>query len=130
MPGAEKLLGRGDMLYMPTDAMKPIRLQGVMVSDEEIQQLVSHWKSFGPPRYVDALVALPADGPGADDEVDELFDRAVELSRDGTRLSASFLQRRLRIGHTRAARIMDQLEERGVLASSDDSSHPHDPTNE
>jgi S-DNA-T family DNA segregation ATPase FtsK/SpoIIIE len=114
MPGAEKLLGRGDMLYMPTDAMKPIRLQGVFVSDEEIEQLVDHWKSLGPPRYVDALINPSADGEG-EEEVDELFDRAVELARETTRVSASFLQRRLRIGHNRAARLIDQLEERGIL---------------
>jgi S-DNA-T family DNA segregation ATPase FtsK/SpoIIIE len=118
-PGAEKLLGRGDMLYMPTDAMKPIRLQGVFVSDEEIEQLVNHWKSLGPPRYVDDLVNLPPDGDG-EPEVDELFDRAVELARETSRVSASFLQRRLRIGHNRAARLMDQLEEHGVLPGPDD----------
>src|SRR5262249_37616928 len=120
MPGAEKLLGRGDMLYMPTDAMKPIRLQGVMVSEEEIEQLVKHWKSLGPPRYVDGLMNLPSEGD-REEEVDELFDRAVELSRETSRLSASFLQRRLRIGHNRAARLMDQLEERGVLPGPEES---------
>ncbi len=129
-PGAEKLLGRGDMLYLPTDAMKPIRLQGVFVSDEEIEQMVVHWKSLGPPRYIESLVALPADGDG-EEELDELFSRAVELAQDGSRLSASFLQRRLRIGHTRAARLMDQLEQQGVIPGPDENGRSrevlHDP---
>lgn len=111
--GAEKLLGRGDMLFLPTDAAKPVRLQGVFVSDEEIEGLVNHWRGFGPPTYVDQLVHPPTDDE--EDEVDELYEKAAELAREHTRISTSLLQRRLRIGYTRAARLIDLLEQHDVV---------------
>ncbi len=120
MVGAEKLLGKGDMLYMPTDAAKPIRLQGVYVSDEEIEQIVGHWKALGPPNYLDALVNVSPNGSGANDEVDELYEKAVEIAGEGTRVSASLLQRRLHIGHARAADLIDLLEDHGVIGSNDE----------
>ncbi len=116
-PGAEKLLGRGDMLYLPTDAAKPIRLQGVWVSEEEIEALTNHWRALGSPSYVDTLVNLEAAGPV--DDGDELYDKAVEVSREHTRISASLLQRRLHIGYARAARLLDQLEENGVVGPAE-----------
>ncbi|HLG52055.1 MAG TPA: DNA translocase FtsK 4TM domain-containing protein [Chloroflexota bacterium] len=112
-PGAEKLLGRGDMLFLPTDAAKPIRVQGVFVSDEEIEAIVAHWKQFGPPQYVEQLVNVSE--AGEDDEEDDLYERAKELAREHTRLSTSLLQRRLRIGYTRAARLIDRLERDGIV---------------
>jgi DNA segregation ATPase FtsK/SpoIIIE, S-DNA-T family len=117
-PGAEKLLGRGDMLFLPTDAAKPIRLQGAWVSDEEIDALTTHWRSLGPPSYVEQLVRVPS-GDEDDDDGDELYERAVEVAREHTRISTSLLQRRLRIGYTRAARLIDLLEDNGVVGPAE-----------
>ncbi len=118
-PGAEKLLGRGDMLFLPTDAAKPIRIQGVYVSDDEIEALVNHWKTLGPANYVDDLVKLPLAGSAPPEEEDDLYDKAAEVAREHTRISASLLQRRLRIGYNRAARLMDLLEETGVVGGAE-----------
>lgn len=115
--GAEKLLGRGDMLFLPTDAAKPIRLQGVWVSEEEIETIVSHWKNQGPPSYVDQLVQVPS--VDEDEEVDDLYEKAEEVAREHTRISTSLLQRRLRIGYTRAARLIDLLEQNGVVGPAE-----------
>ncbi len=121
MVGAERLIGRGDMLYMPPDSSKPVRIQGTYVSDQEIEALVEHWRGLGTPQYDEADLAdvealgRPAEAPG-----DELFERAVALAQETSRLSVSLLQRRLGIGYPRAARLMDQLEERGILPPSDD----------
>lgn len=114
--GAEKLLGKGDMLFMPTDAAKPIRLQGVYVSDEEIEALVHHWQALGPPSYVEDLVQAPSlNDSGGDDADDDLYARAATVAREHTRISISLLQRRLRVGYTRAARLIDQLEQDGIV---------------
>ncbi|HEX5416645.1 MAG TPA: DNA translocase FtsK [Chloroflexota bacterium] len=118
MPGAEKLLGRGDMLFMPTDAAKPVRLQGVWVSEEEIEALVGHWRSFGPVDYEDSLMG-PPEGSDADDAEDDLYEKAVEIAREHTRVSTSLMQRRLRVGYTRAARLIDLLEQNGVVGPSE-----------
>jgi DNA segregation ATPase FtsK/SpoIIIE, S-DNA-T family len=118
-PGAEKLLGKGDMLFMPPDAAKPIRLQGVFVSDEEIEEIVMHWRSLGPANYDEGLIKLPMPGDEAPEDSDDLYEKAAEVAREHTRISASLLQRRLRIGYNRAARLMDLLEETGVVGGSD-----------
>jgi len=112
--GAEKLLGRGDMLYMPTDASKPKRLQGCFVSDAETERLVYFWGSqqrpeVTPVRFEDMSQPIWG-GKGAEDS---LLDAARELAQEYSRISTSFLQRRLRIGYPRAARIMEKLEEEG-----------------
>lgn len=122
MGGAEKLLGRGDMLYMPTDSSKPIRLQGAYVSDDEIQALVKHWKDQGVPGYtadeVKELESLAH--TEEEDSGDEMYDRAVEVASQYRRISISLLQRRLGVGYPRAARLVDLLEERGVVGPSAD----------
>ena len=128
-PGAEDLIGRGDMLFQPSDAPKPIRLQGVFVSDAEISAVVEHWRNQGLPDYQMAI--LEADGSGASasgsrsdgggGETDRLFEEAVMVIQEHDRASASLLQRRLRIGYARAARIIDQLEERGYIGAFDGS---------
>jgi DNA segregation ATPase FtsK/SpoIIIE, S-DNA-T family len=111
--GAEKLLGRGDALYMPTDAMKPVRLQGAYVSDEEMQALVAHWKVQGGPRYTaEEIERIEALGRG-EEEDDDVYDRAVELAEAGSRLSVSLLQRRLGIGQARAQRLHERLADEG-----------------
>ena len=126
--GAEKLLGRGDMLYQPLDANKPARVQGVFLSDQEIGELINHWKSIpwarvepidllGESDMEDEAVAEIDEKPNRDD----LMDKAMELALSHRKLSTSLLQRRLRIGYPRAARLMDQLEEEGVVGPSDGS---------
>ncbi len=129
-PGAERLLGRGDMLYQAPDAPSPVRLQGVFVSDPEIQRLVEFWRaqvSGGSPYAavggaVDA--PLPAGVPLKQqplwedlqkEEGDPLYTEAVDLVRREGRASVSMLQRRLRIGYTRAARLIDKMEEKGIV---------------
>ena len=112
--GAEKLLGRGDALFMPPDAMKPIRLQGAFVSDDEMHDLVGHWTAQGGPRYTqDDLQEVAALGRG-EDEDDDVYERACELAETVGRLSASLLARRLGIGHARAQRLLTRLVEEGV----------------
>ena len=125
--GAEKLLGRGDMLHQPTDAQKPKRLQGVFVSDEETAAVVEFWTGgrfpeLTPEKYDQLLrdaqrqvEQMGVDGP--DD--DPMVQQALKLAHDSSRISTSLLQRRLRIGYPRAARIMDELEERGIVGPAE-----------
>jgi len=127
-PGAEDLIGRGDMLFQPSDAPKPTRMQGVFVSDREINAVVTHWRDQGLPDYQLGIVASAerSFGGGADrgrdeEPADRLFDEAVQVVAEHDRASASLLQRRLRIGYARAARIIDQLEEKGYIGSFDGS---------
>jgi S-DNA-T family DNA segregation ATPase FtsK/SpoIIIE len=123
--GAEDLLGRGDMLYQPSDMPKPIRLQGVLVTDREIRAVTEAWRSQGDPAYIDD-VAAPG-GSSTDDEEegeverDELFDAALGVIAEHDRASASLLQRRLRIGYARAARLLDALEDEGYIGAADGS---------
>jgi len=116
--GAEKLLGRGDMLYMPTEAAKPKRLQGCFVSDAEMERLVYFWGSQqregAPSLKVDELMAPQAAIGKKIVPQDPLLDAARQLAQEHKNISTSFLQRRLRIGYPRAARIMEQLEEEGI----------------
>ena len=127
--GADKLLGRGDMLYLPLDASKPSRVQSVFIGDEEIGDIVDFWqKSPWPPlREIDLLAGEGLDEDGGVEEAnsapdrDDMFNKAMELAQTHRKLSTSLLQRRLRIGYPRAARLMDQLEEEGVVGPSDGS---------
>ena len=121
--GAEKLLGRGDMLYQPPDAPKPVRLQGAHVSDKEIERLVEFWQE-SPLRS--AVHRVPEDEFAAAERAaseagDDLLDEATRVVREYQHASVSLLQRRLRVGYARAARMMDQLEERGVVGPADGS---------
>ena len=125
MAGAEKLLGRGDMLYMPTDAAKPKRIQGVYVSDAEIERLVEFWKDerfrdLVPENADDLLEQALIEQNGGDsaieiEEDDPIVERATALARQHQRVSPSLLQRRLKIGYVKAVRLMDVLEEQGVV---------------
>mgnify|MGYP001166463187 FL=1 len=124
--GAEKLLGRGDMLYQPIDAPRPSRVQGVFISDSEISKLVDYWKNVNWPPIPDMDLNLTLDsdkseGSDVSEAGDELLDKAIALANSERKLSTSFLQRRLRIGYPRAARLMDDLEEQGVVGPSDGS---------
>lgn len=127
-PGAEDLIGRGDMLFQPSDAPKPTRMQGVFVSDREINAVVTHWREQGLPDYQLGIIASTersgsggADRGRDEEPADRLFDEAVQVVAEHDRASASLLQRRLRIGYARAARIIDQLEEKGYIGSFDGS---------
>ncbi|HEU5203916.1 MAG TPA: DNA translocase FtsK, partial [Candidatus Limnocylindrales bacterium] len=126
-PGAEDLIGRGDMLYQPSDLPRPIRMQGVFVSDHEIGKVVQHWKDqIDDPHYDLAIIETGDEGTGragdADDaEADRLLPDAIEVIREYDRASASLLQRRLKVGYARAARMIDQLEARGYIGAFDGS---------
>jgi S-DNA-T family DNA segregation ATPase FtsK/SpoIIIE len=118
--GAEKLLGRGDMLFLPPDAPKPKRLQGSFVSDAETERLVSFWISQHPQEaYVSQLAQEMDQTPPAISQEDPFLEKAKGLALEHRSISVSFLQRRLGIGYPRAARIMDLLEEQGVVAAGE-----------
>ncbi|KKR11667.1 MAG: cell division FtsK/SpoIIIE [Candidatus Woesebacteria bacterium GW2011_GWA1_39_21] len=124
--GAEKLLGRGDMLYLPPEQAKPMRIQGAFVSDRDINSLVSFVKNQGVvPQYTEEVTSTAKDNvmaiAGLEGDVDEHFEKAVELVCQFDKASASMLQRRLSVGYARAARIMDQLESAGVIAPATDN---------
>jgi len=124
-PGAEKLLGRGDMLFLPPDAAKPIRIQGVFVQDNEISNLIKYLKGTGiAPQYTTEVTEMPIGrigGRGSSGDQDDLFEEAVRTVCQYDRASASLLQRRLKVGYARAARIIDELEEAGIIGPGDGS---------
>ncbi|MDR5709039.1 MAG: DNA translocase FtsK, partial [Armatimonadota bacterium] len=113
-PGAEKLLGRGDMLYLPIGASRPTRVQGAFVSDPEIERLVDFWKDQGRPVYESGLLQAQAAEEGEGEE-DELLAQAARIVVQAGYGSVSLLQRKMRIGYVRAARLVDQLEARGIV---------------
>ena len=121
--GAEKLLGKGDMLYYPVGEQKPKRVQGAFISEEEVEAIVARIKvpdselSYSE-EIINHIEKGREDGESEEDG-DELFDEAVKVVVEYQQASTSFLQRRMRIGYNRAARIMDQLEERGVISGKD-----------
>jgi S-DNA-T family DNA segregation ATPase FtsK/SpoIIIE len=136
MPGAERLLGRGDMLFMPPDVSQPLRLQGAFVSDRELDRLIKYWKNSVETSEVTDAGILTNSGPGVEEIAtqpqlfptfeeptstefefeDELLPAAVQVFLSEDRASTSLLQRRLRIGYTRAARLMDLLMDMGIVA--------------
>jgi S-DNA-T family DNA segregation ATPase FtsK/SpoIIIE len=117
--GADRLLGQGDMLYLPPSASRLIRAQGVLVTDEEIRRLVEFVSAQGQPAFDPAmhekLQSATASAEDLTEEDEELVEKCLEIIRQEKRASTSLLQRRLRLGYTRAARIVDILEERGIL---------------
>ncbi|WP_338834839.1 DNA translocase SpoIIIE [Moorella humiferrea] len=115
MAGAEKLLGRGDMLFLPIGASKPIRVQGVYVSDREVEDLVTYVKQQGRPEYDPNFLKGEEVAGETGEAEDELFPAAVRVILETGQASISMLQRRLRIGYTRAARLMDMMEARGFV---------------
>ena len=126
MPGAEKLLGKGDMLYYPTGVSKPIRVQGTFVSDKEVEKIVDFLKKDGEATYnPDIIESIEranktdkevADTGEDDDDVDPRLEEAIEEVITNGQASTSFIQRRLKVGYARAGRIIDQMTERGIIS--------------
>jgi S-DNA-T family DNA segregation ATPase FtsK/SpoIIIE len=126
--GAETLLGMGDMLYMPPGTGLPVRVHGAFVSDDEVHRVVKHLKSTGEPNYIDGILeggTLEGEGGGADGapagegggEADPMYDQAVQVVLKNRRASISLVQRHLRIGYNRAARLLEQMENSGVVSA-------------
>ena len=122
--GAETLLGQGDMLYMPPGSGHPLRVHGAFVSDAEVHRVVEHLKSLGGPQYVEGLLdrAEPEQDEGGfafeggDAEADPMYDQAVNVVLKTRRPSISLVQRHLRIGYNRAARLIEQMERAGLVS--------------
>ncbi|MCK9378587.1 MAG: hypothetical protein M0P97_00375 [Candidatus Moranbacteria bacterium] len=149
MAGAEKLLGRGDMLFLSSDSAKPVRVQGVLIEEEEVRKVVKFWKRqkdnfIGEDDDVESDLNLENSGSenggfssngmsshqeidfsasptGSSDQSDDLYDEAKRIVVESKRASSSLLQRRLRVGYTRAARLVDMLEENGVVGPANGS---------
>ena len=123
-PGAEKLLGRGDMLFIPPELAKPVRVQGCFIKDHEINKLIDFLKAQQSTEYNDQVTSQPVPSANAmskntvsvgGEEHDVIFDEAVKLVRDTGKASASLLQRRLKLGYARAARVLDEMEQAGLI---------------
>jgi len=121
--GAERLVGSGDMLFYPMDATKPTRIQGAYLSERDIGVLVQYLKQQGKPKFLaEPIMAQTKGGAGGGDDIDdEMFDKALDFVLSTKYASASMLQRKLRIGYTRAARLVDMMEDRGYVGPADGS---------
>ena len=126
-PGAEKLLGKGDMLYIPPEQAKPTRIQGTFVSEAETKRIIDHLKNTGmQPEYTEEVTTKFAakkmmGADGVVEDLDDMFEDAVRVITKHDKASASLLQRRLSIGYARAARILDQLEHAGIVGPPEGS---------
>ena len=126
--GAEKLLGKGDMLYFPAGASKPTRVQGAFVSDEEVEQIVEFIKSNGTAVYSEDILDTIENGgkeeqvknlsqeQAEEDDKDPFLEEAIDTVVETGQASTSFIQRKFKVGYARAGRIIDQMEERGVIS--------------
>ena len=124
--GAEKLLGKGDMLYASATDPFPVRIQGTFVSDNEVENVVEFVKQYGEPDYIDDEIFVDDDepevGPSLFGEGDDpLYDQAVEIVMQAGKASASYIQRRLKIGYNRAARLVEEMEEKGLVGPANGS---------
>ena len=124
-PGAERLVGRGDLLLLTASSSIPRRIQGPWVGEDEVRAVVGHWRRQSGPRYVEGVEGEEASGGragrGAEDDDDEYLAQAMELVVRSQLGSTSMLQRKLRVGFARAGRLMDLLERRGVVGPSEGS---------
>lgn len=120
--GAEKLLGRGDMLFLPVGASKPVRVQGAFLSDQEVEAVVTYVSSQGEAEFNEELVPeLDENGMASDEPVDELYDQALQIVLEAQQASASLLQRRMRIGYNRASRLIDYMHMQGIIGPHEGS---------
>jgi S-DNA-T family DNA segregation ATPase FtsK/SpoIIIE len=127
--GAEKLLGQGDMLMSTAAMPKPKRIQGAWVTDDEVMKITDHLRLQSPPQYNDEVVSQPVqlngkggvvmDFDSGSDGHDDMFQDAVRVVVESGKASASLLQRRLRVGYSRAARLMEEMEEQGIVGPAD-----------
>ena len=124
--GAEQLLGKGDMLYMP-GGKQIIRVHGPFVSDEEVRSVAEHWRRQGAPDYIQAVTEEPADGgylfdgqpTGEDDAETQLYRKAIQIVAESQKASTSYLQRQLRVGYNSAARLIERMEKEGLVGQPD-----------
>ncbi len=129
MVGAEKLLGKGDMLFFPVGMQKPIRIQGAFISDKEVEKIVDFLKQNGENNYSEDIIEkiektnVGAQGSVEEDnsDIDPLLDEAINTVVETGTASTSFIQRRFKVGYARAGRIIDQMEERGVISGYEGS---------
>ena len=124
--GAEALLGMGDMLYMASGTGLPVRVHGAFVSDDEVHRVVSYLKSQGEPDYIDGVLDggvvdgdsdAAGEGGGEGGEKDPLYDQAVEVVLKDRKASISYVQRKLRIGYNRSARLLEDMENAGLVSA-------------
>jgi S-DNA-T family DNA segregation ATPase FtsK/SpoIIIE len=121
-PGADRLLGKGDMLFQDPQAAKPVRAQCTFVHDRDIEKLVSHWRQVVPlPQYEPDWTNVPVYRPGDDDEDEEdpMMGKALKIVEEHGTISTSMLQRKLKIGYNKAARLVEQMEEEGIIGPSE-----------
>jgi S-DNA-T family DNA segregation ATPase FtsK/SpoIIIE len=124
--GAEQLLGKGDMLYMP-GGKQVIRVHGPFVSDEEVRSVAEHWRKQGAPDYIQAVTEEPEDGgylfdgqpTGEDDAETQLYRKAIQIVAESQKASTSYLQRQLRVGYNSAARLIERMEKDGLVGQPD-----------
>ena len=120
--GAERLLGLGDMLFIPPGSFDPQRIHGAFISEQEIHGITEYIKAQGAPEYDETIVTVAEEDEATqeeEEEYDELYDRAVAIVADTGQASISMLQRRMRVGYNRAARMIERMEKEGVVGPSD-----------
>lgn len=119
--GAEQLLGHGDMLYLPPGAGVPQRIHGAFVADEEVHKVADEWRKQGQPDYIESITKTASSMPslmgGQEEEYDELYDEAVKVVTESRRASISHVQRRLKVGYNRAARLIEHMESEGIVSA-------------